>query len=324
MRAKKNGQDRGRRANTPSEIPALGWKDVLWRVVTEIKKDRILLTAAGATYYMLLSLFPFLAVFVSIYGFIADPSGIADRISNLSDVLPRGGVELIENQLRDLASQNRAALGFGLLAGLAAALWSANNAVKALFDGLNAIYKEDEKRGIIELNLVSLAFTLGVVLLGIVFLLLVGIVPTVLGFLQLDRWAEWLIRIGRWPVLLLAAATALTLIYRYGPSREQARLRWLTWGAGLAVVVWLLGSWGFSFYLQNFANYNATYGSLGAIIGLMVWIWLSTAIMLIGAKLNAEIEHQTTKDSTTGAARPMGKRGATMADTVGKPAGAKP
>jgi membrane protein len=313
---------RGRHADTPSDIPALGWKDIAWRMWSELNEDRVLLIAAGATFYLLLALFPFLTAFVSIYGFVADPRTIADHIAFLGGVLPGGGMELIAGQLRSLAAQNDTTLGFSALIGIVLAIWSANSGVKALFDGLNAVYGEGEKRGFIKLNAVSLAFTFGAILLGICFLFVVGVVPAILSFLRLDAWADLLIRLGRWPVMLFAVAAALGLIYRYGPSREPAKLRWLSWGAGLAAISWIAMSIGFSIYLQNFADYNATYGSLGAVIGFMVWTWLSVAIMLLGGELNAEMEHQTARDTTTKPKKPMGKRGAKMADTLGKRADA--
>ena len=313
-------QDRGRRADRPSELPPLAWKDILWRIWEEINEDRILLVAAGATFYLLLALFPFLAAFVSIYGFVADPRTVADQISFLAGLMPGGGIDMIKDQLRALATQDRQTLSAGFLVGLGVALWSANSGMKVLFDGLNIAYEETEKRGFIRLNLLSLAFTGGAILIGIAFIVSVGIVPAILAFLSLGHWTEVLVRWGRWPVMLAATTVAITLIYRYGPSREPAKLRWLTWGAVLASIVWIAASWAFSFYLQNFADYNATYGALGAVIGFMVWTWISLVILLGCAELNAEMEHQTARDSTTGQPRPMGQRGAVMADTVGKTA----
>lgn len=313
-------QDRGRNAEQPSEISFKGWKDVFWRVVAEISEDRIMLIAAGATFYLLLALFPALAAFVSIYGVVADPQTIADHISFLGGVLPSGGVELIQSQLESLVSQDAGSLSFGFLAGLALALWSANSGIKTLFDAMNIVYEEDEKRGFIKLNLISLTFTLGAIVIGILFIISVGVVPAVLAFLRLDRWAELLISILRWPVMLVAVAFAITLIYRFGPSRRKAQWRWLAWGAGISTAVWIAASIGFSFYLENFADYNATYGTLGAVIGFMVWTWISVMILLAGAELNAELEHQTAVDTTTGEPVPMGGRGATMADTLGKSA----
>lgn len=316
-----SGRDEhGRDAEWPSEIPAQGWKDIGWRVWSEISEDRVMLIAAGATFYLLLALFPALTAFVSVYGFVADPQTIADQVSYLGGLMPSGGLEIIQGQLESLATQNENALSVGFLVGLAIALWSANNGVKTLFEAMNIAYEETEKRGFFMLNLVSFAFTLGAIFIAIAMITMVGVVPAVLAFLRLDRWAELLISLLRWPVLLIAIFIGITLIYRFGPSRRRAKWRWLNWGAIIATVVWVVASIGFSFYLQNFANYNATYGSLGAVIGLMMWTWISVIILIVGAEINAEIEHQTKQDSTVGKWKPMGKRGAFMADTVGKTA----
>ena len=310
---------RGRAAQTPSAIPFLGWKDVAWRLYEEFTQDRIMLIAAGATFYLLLALFPFLAVFVSVYGFVADPTTIADHIAFLGGFLPSGGVELIAGQLKALATQDVEALSLGFIFGLLVAFWSANSGVKALFDGLNVAYEEDEKRSFLWLNLTSFAFTLGAIVIAILFIVSVGIVPAVLAFLRLDQFTEILISVSRWPIMFVVITVAIVLLYRFGPSREPAKWRWLTWGAVLAAVVWILASWGFSYYLQNFADYNATYGTLGAVIGFMIWTWISLIILFVGAELNAEMEHQTEQDTTQGPPKPLGQRGAVMADTVGKP-----
>lgn len=308
---------RGRRADAPSEIPAAGWKEIGWRVWEELGRDRVTLVAAGVTFYVLLALFPALAAFVSIYGFVADPKTIADHIAFLGGLLPHEGLELIRDQLDALLKQNTESLGLGFLLGLGIALWSANNSVKALFQAMNVAYEEREKRSILRLHLVTFSFTLGAILIGVLFLLSVGVVPAALALLRLDAWTEWLIALGRWPVLLLAVGAGISLIYRYGPSRSRAKMQWITWGSALATIVWIAASVGFSFYLENFANYNATYGALGAVVGLMMWSWLSVVILIVGAEINAEIEHQTARDSTTGERKPRGERGAVVADTLG-------
>ncbi|MBA3448232.1 MAG: YihY/virulence factor BrkB family protein [Pseudaminobacter sp.] len=318
MREDEVNSGRGRDAEWPSAIPAPGWRDIGWRIWEEVTEDRVLLIAAGATFYLLLALFPALAAFVSLYGFVADPLTVADHISHLGGLLPSAGLDIIRQQLEALATQNDNALGIGFLTGLAIALWSANNGIKALFDAMNVAYEETEKRGFIRLNLISIAFTLGAILIAIVLLLAVGVVPAVLAYLQLGGWVELLIAWARWPILLLAVVTGISLIYRYGPSRQPQKWRWLSWGAIMATLVWLAASWGFSFYLQNFADYNATYGSLGAVIGLMTWTWMSVIILIVGAEFNAEMQHQTARDSTTGEPKPMGERGAVVADTLGK------
>lgn len=306
----------GRSADRPTEIPPRGWWMVLKRVYYEVFEDRVMLTAAGVTFYLLLALFPAIAAFVSIYGVVADPRTIADHISFLGGVLPTGGLELIEAQLQALVRQDVEALSFGFVLGLVIALWSANSGMKSIFDAMNVVYDEEEKRGFFKYNLMSFAFTLGGLAVGILFLTTVGVVPAVLAALRLEGLTEQLIRYLRWPLMLVAVATAISIIYRWAPSRANAKWRWITWGSAIATVIWIASSIGFSWYLENFADYNATYGSLGAVIGFMMWTWISVMILLVGAELNAELEHQTAEDTTTGPEQPMGARGAKMADTV--------
>jgi membrane protein len=311
----------GRNAKSPAQIPARGWWQVAKRVVSEVNEDRIMLTAAGVTFYLLLALFPALAAFVSLYGFVADPTTIADHIAFLGGFLPTAGVDLIESQLEALLSQDVDALSFGFLLGLAIALWTANSGMKSLFDAMNVAYGEREKRSFVAYNLASLAFTMGALMIGILLITMVGVIPALMALLNLESVAEVLLRYLRWPVMILAVMFAIALLYRFGPSREQAKWRWVSWGSALATLVWVATAIGFSWYLENFADYNATYGSLGAIIGFMMWIWISVMIVLVGAELNAELEHQTARDTTTGPAQPIGSRGATMADTVAEDQG---
>lgn len=309
---------RGRDADTPAEIPATGLTDVAWRLYAAVGEDRVMLIAAGVTYYLLLALFPAMAAMVSLYGFLASPAEIAGRIGFLSAVMPADALDIFLDQLTSFASQDNSTLSIGLLAGLGVALWSANNGMKALFEAMNVAYAETEKRSFLKLNAVSLLFTLGALLLVITLIVAMGVVPAVLAFLRLDQWAQTVIRLARWPLMILVVATGIAILYRFGPSRQPPKARWLTWGTGFATVFWLAASVAVSFYLANFANYNATYGTLGAMIGFMVWTWISVIIVIIGAEINAELEHQTAKDSTTGPPEPMGDRGAYMADTVGK------
>lgn len=309
---------RGRDADKPAEIPARGLKDVIWRIVSGVMEDRVTLIAAGITYYLLLALFPAASVLVSLYGLMADPAAIADRIASLGSVMPADALDIFLNQVRALSAERGATLSAGLVGGLALALWSANNGIKALFDAMNVAYREKEKRSIVRLNLVSLAFTFGAFLIAIVILFSMGVVPAVLNYFWLDRWAELIIRVARWPIMMVFVGFGIMALYRFGPSREPAKVRWLTWGAVFSTLLWFAASLGVSFYLSNIANYNATYGTLGALIGFMVWTWISAIIVIVGAEINAELEHQTTRDSTTGTPRPMGERGAYMADTLGE------
>jgi len=208
-------------------------------------------------------------------------------------------------------------LGVAFIVGLLVSLWSANAGVKSLFDGLNIVHGEDEKRCFIKLNMVSLAFTLATILFALLSLAAIVVVPLIINFFGLAEVSNLIMRIARWPILLVLVAFALAVLYRYGPDRAKAQWRWITWGSAFAAVVWLAASILFSWYAANFGSYNKTYGSLGAIIGFMVWIWLSVIVILIGAGIDAEMGHQTARDTTTGAPKPMGGRGARMADTLG-------
>lgn len=311
------GTDRGREAETPSEIPARGWKDILLRVYGNISEHRILALAAGMTYYSLLAIFPALAALVAIYGLFSDPGSIAKHLDQVSGFIPGGAIDVARDQLTRVASKGNQTLGLTFAIGLAVSLWSANAAMKSLFDTLNIVYGEKEKRGFVKLNAASLSFTLAGIVFVLVALGAVVVLPVVLNFVGLSNAADLLIRLARWPAMFVAVALGLALIYRFGPSREAPRWRWITWGSVVATVLWLGASALFSWYAANFGKFNETYGSLGAAIGFMTWLWISAIVILLGAELDAEMEHQTARDTTTGSERPMGARGARMADTVG-------
>jgi membrane protein len=309
---------RGRDATSPTQIPTRGWKDVLWRVYERFGRDRVLAIAAGVTFYALLAIFPAIAALVSLYGLFAEPGTIQNHLATLGGFLPGGALEIIGEQVKRIASKPGGTLGFGFALGLGTALWSSNAGMKALFDALNIVYEEQEKRGFIKLNLVSLTFTLS----AIVFILLamgaVVVLPIVLKWIPLGGPVlDWTLSILRWPVLLALVVAGLAAVYRWGPSRDEAEWKWITPGSIFAAVIWVGGSMLFSWYVSKFGNYNETYGSLGAAIGFMTWIWLSTIIVLLGAEINAESEHQTEHDTTEGPEEPLGTRGARMADSVG-------
>ena len=310
-------QDRGRAAGSPSEIPAKGWKDILLRVYSNFGEHRILALAAGMTYYSILAIFPALAALVAIYGLFADPGTIARHLDQVAGFVPGGAIDVAREQLTRVSSEGGQKLGWTFVIGLAISLWSANAAMKSLFDTLNIVYGEQEKRGFISLNAISLAFTIAAIVFVLLALGAVVVVPVVLNFLQLSDLSDLLVRILRWPAIFVMLAFALACIYRFGPSRQAPRWRWITWGSVIATVLWIVASLLFSWYAANFGSFNKTYGSLGAAIGFMTWLWISAIVVLLGAEIDAEMEHQTTRDTTTGAARPLGTRGARMADTVG-------
>ena len=304
---------RGREATAPETIPPLGWRDILWRVPEGILADRILYTSGGVAFFTLLAFFPAVATIVSLYGLVTDVSTIREHLTLLESILPDGAIKLIGDQMAHIAGQR------GTLSSVffIVALWSANSGVAALFDAFNVIYKEKERR--------SLAASLW------------DDVPVhawmdrihARGDRRRDRGAPRAhvhghVHTGRaspldlrWPVLLIVVILGLAALYRYGPSRRSAKWRWVTWGSTVAAVLWILTSMLFSWYVASFESYNRLYGSLGAGIGFMVWIWLSVVVILIGAELNAEMEHQTARDTTAGVEKPLGMRGAVMADRVG-------
>ena len=306
----------GVNAQSPGEIPWRGWKQVGKRVWSSIGQDRVLAEAAAVTYYALLAIFPALAALISLYGLIADPAAIGKHLDALKGVVPGGGMQIISDQIQALTSAPKKGLGLGAVVGLLTSLWSANAGVKSLFDALNAVYEERETRSFFHLTWLSLTFTLGALVFVILALTAVVVVPAILQFVGLGAAGDVLLSVGRWPVLLAGIMLFLALTYRYGPSRAKAKWRWVSWGSAAAGLLWLVGSLAFSWYAANFGNYNKTYGSLGAAVGFMTWIWISTIIVLVGAELNAELEHQTARDSTVGEEKPLGARGAVRANKV--------
>ena len=309
---------RGRNALAPTQMPGKAWKDILWRTWGEISNDRITLIAAGSTYYLLLALFPTLVAFVSLYGLFTDPSTVNQHLALLSGIVPPGGMEILHEQLTRLTQQGPVTLGWGLALSLGLALWSSSSGIKTLFEAMNIAYDEREKRSFIQLNGLALLFTLGVLVAAILMISVVVIMPALLGAIGLSSGLEWLVQVLGYGLLVIVLFAGIAALYRLGPSRQQAKWRWLTPGAVLAVAAIIAASLLFSWYSANFANYEKTYGSLGALIGFLTWMWISVTVVLVGAELNAEIEHQTAEDSTVGADTPLGTRNATMADTVGK------
>lgn len=273
-----------------------------------------MLIAAGVTYYGLLALFPAVAALVSLFGLFADPATISQQLATLQGVLPEGAIQVIGNQISRIQAQGGGTLGLYFLIGLAVSLWSANAGVKSVFDALNIVYGEPERRSFVAYNLQTLLFTLGAIAFIIVAIGGIVIMPAVFAFVGLESMAGSIISLLRWPVLLVVVLFGLALLYRYGPSREHPQWRWVTWGSGFAAVAWLVVSALYSWYVSSFGNFNETYGSLGAVIGFLIWMWISATIVLVGAEINAQLEHQTSKDTTTGQPRPMGERGAHYAD----------
>jgi membrane protein len=281
----------------PAELPPPGWFNVFKRIWHSFSEDRVLALAAGVAFYGLLALFPAIGSLVALYGIFADPGTIAAHLDTLSGVLPGGSMDVLRNELTRVSASGRSTLSFAFLFGLVVSLWSANAGMKALFDTLNVVFKEKEKRGFFLLNAISLVFTVGAIAFGIFVLAATVVVPSIFSFIGLGGLTETLFKLLRWPILLVAVGLGLSLIYRFGPSRTVAHWHWITLGSAGATVVWLVSSILFSWYAGHFGSYNKTYGALGAIVGFMVWMWISIIVVLLGAELDAKGERQVYRTS---------------------------
>jgi membrane protein len=287
------GESRGRDARAPREIPAAGWRDVLWRVKERISADNLSIISAGVAFYALLAIFPALIALVGLYGMAFDPQQVGSHLSALTAVLPGEAANLIGEQLAEVTTMERTSLGVGSIVAVLVALWSASAGMRTLMTALDVAYAEKETRGTLRFYGTSLLLTLGAVLGGIVAIATVVAVPIALRFLGLPERLEAIVAYGRWPLLAAVILVGLAIVYRYGPDRRKPQWRWVSWGAVLATALWIAGSALFSLYVSQFGDYNKTYGSMGAVVILMTWFLLTAYVFLIGAEINAEMERRT-------------------------------
>jgi membrane protein len=312
--------NRGREADAPQQIPARGWKDVLVRAKAETKADNVSLLAAGVAFFSLLAIVPALVALVSIYGLVANPDDVADQISDILRTAPAEARELVQTQLESITEGKSSSVGIGALIGVVVALWSASSGMQHLVSAINLAYDEEETRGFVRLRAVSVMLTLGAVVFVVAAVALIALTPALLGGTGLGTPARVALNVLRWPLLAAALLVGLAILYRYAPDRDPARWKWVSPGAVVATVLWVVGSLLFSIYTANFAKYNETYGSLGAVVVLMLWLYLTAFVVMLGAEINAELERQTRRDTTVGRDRPLGARDAQVADTVGETA----
>lgn len=306
----------GASADKPQEIPKKGWLQVTKRAWAESKLDQVPLLAAGVAFYSFLSLFPAMIAAVTIYGLVASRETVARQTEAIAEALPRDAASIITDQMAAIASQPEQSLGLGLLIALGLALWSASGGVGNIVTAINIAYDEEETRGFVKRKLLSLGFTLGAILFAAVAVGLIAVVPPLLDQLFPSGVIYWAIQIGRWLLLILAVLVALAVLYRYAPDRDKPKFAWVSVGAAVATVIWLVASIGFSLYVDNFGSYGKTYGALAGVAVLMLWLWITAFIVLLGAEINAEAEQQTVKDTTTGEPAPLGERGAVKADNL--------
>lgn len=304
----------GHDADVAHRIPLAGWKQIALRVWRSIGQDHVTLMAAGLAFYGMLAVVPALIAAITIYGLVADPQAVQNLVAAATRQVSGGTAEILQDQLTQIVSTSSRTLTFGLAVSLAAALWSAATGISHLLQAVNLAYNEEETRGWIRRRALALALTAGAILFVLVSVALIAILPAVLGQIGLRESAAFLLRWLRWPFLLASGLVALTVIYTIGPNRRAPSMRWATPGSLVAMVIWLASSWGFSTYVENFASYNETYGSLGGVVVLLMWFFLTALAILVGAEINAEIELQTGVDTTVGPPKPRGQRGAMVAD----------
>ncbi len=316
-RSATGAEGRGRQAERPGEIPVTGWTDVAWRSWQEISDANLFLVAGGVTYALLLALFPGLAALVSIYGLILNPAQVEAQVGALSGVLPEQSQRLLSDELHSLVTASTGTLGVSVAVGLLLALWSASRGMSGLITALNIAYEEKETRGFFKLNALAIGLTLGLVIGGLIIIALLAVLPAAIQLVGLGGTTKWLLLGLEWPLLIAVVLTGLAIIYRYAPDRDEPRWRWVSPGAISATCLWLVGSIAFTIYVANFNSYDKTYGSLGGVIVLLTWLYLSSFVVLLGAAINAQSEKQTRKDSTVGQSEPLGRRNAKAADTVG-------
>jgi membrane protein len=289
------------------------------RAFAETKADNVPMLAGGVAFFAFLALFPAMIAAITLYGLVADPAQAAAQIEGFAAALPEDVQPLLRDQLTAVAATSDRALGISLVVSLLAALWSASSGISNLMQAVNLAYDEEETRGFLKLRATALALTLGAIVFVLVALALVALAPVVLDRLPLGVVGTVLAQVVRWGVLIGVVIVGLAVVYRVAPDRADPRFRWTSTGALVAAVLWIVGSAGFSLYVNNFGSYNRTYGALAGVIVLMLWLLLTSYIVLLGAEINAESERQTMADTTTGRPRPLGERDAEAADEVAEP-----
>jgi membrane protein len=306
----------GLHAEKPTQIPWRGWKQVLKRAWAENKADNMPIIAGGVAFFGFLSIFPALIALISIYGLVASPETVARQVDELAAQLPEDAAGVIGTQLESIVDNSGSALSFSLVISILAALWSASGGMGNLVTAVNLAYDEVEARNFVKLKLTSLALTLGAIVFVLITFSLVAVVPGVIEALPFGIVGTILAQVARWVLLLAVFAGSLAVLYRIAPDRDAPRFSWVSLGAVIVTIIWAIVSVGFAIYVDNFGSYDKTYGAIAGVIVLMLWLYLTCYLVLLGAEINSEAEHQTAHDTTTGEPQPMGDRDAQMADTL--------
>jgi len=308
--------DRGHTAESPREIPFAGWKDIGKRVFSQISKDNVQIVSAGVAFYFFLALFPTVIAAMTIYSLIFDPTQIQDHFASLNRFIPTEAFEIIKGIVDPIFEESDQSLGWGMVLSILLSLWSANKGTSALFTGINIAYDEVEGRGYIKKTMITLAFTVGIIVIGLLSLGIIILYPTIIESLNLPSTLNGILDVGRWVLMGAILLFSLGIIYKIAPNRRNPKFRWVSLGSIISAVLWIGGSLLFAWYVENFGSYGDVYGSLAAVIILLLWFFLTAFIVLLGAEINSEMEHQTRKDSTIGEDLPIGERNAYHANHV--------
>ncbi len=308
--------ERGREADKPSHLPMRGWKDIASRVKERLKENHVSIVSAGIAFYFFLALFPAMAAALSIYGLVMDTAQVEQQVNQLTNVLPEQARQMIGSVLQREAAKAESSLGWSLFLSVMLSLWSANKGTKAIFEGVNITYNEKDERGFLRANGITVLFTLGSILVLLIAIAVLAAFPVIIDTIDLPSLLERTLQVLVWLILAVVVMLALAVVYKVAPDRESPKLRWTSTGAIVATALWLAGSLLFSFLVSNFGSFDETYGSFAAVIILMLWFFLTGFVILLGAEINAETEHQTSRDTTTGEDKPLGQRGGYYADHV--------
>lgn len=316
MKGKIKVKEHSHNAENPSDFSKKAWIDIGKRVIDQIKRDHVQITAAGVAFYFFLALFPTIVAAISLYSLVLDPAQISEDMAKLRSFLPPETFSIFKEIMDPLLNESPKALGWSFALSILFSIWSANKGTSAIFEGINISYNEMDERGFIKKKALTLTFTLGGIVIGIISIASVIAFPSLVDRLQLTKTITEILNYGRWILMAIILIFSLGILYKFAPDRDRPKFSWVSWGAGVATVLWLAGSLLFSWYVSNFGSYSSTYGSFAAVIILLLWLFLTAFIILIGAEINAEMEHQTLRDSTVGQTKPRGERGAWHADHV--------
>ena len=308
--------NRGFQARSPMEIPIRGWWDISKRVYHNLSQDNLSFVAAGVAFYALLAIFPALAAIVSVYAYFASPTDIHDQLDKVIAILPASSRDIILLQVSDITQQSNKVLSASAIGTLLLTIWSSSKGCQALITACNITYHQRNKRQFFMALVVRFLFSLGAIVVALVALLIIGILPIVLNLVGLTELIDLMIQLITWPLIAIIINLALAFLYRYATHRTPAKWRWITPGSMLATLMWIIASIGFSYYVSQFASYNETYGSLGGVVIMLMWLYISAYIIIFGAAINASTEQQTLVDSTIGPEKAVGKRGAIVADRL--------